>query len=58
MHIRRWNPKQNVLKCVLPILNNSIFTGSHYQNTQDAKTNHECSASNWIGGYPEKYVSS
>jgi len=33
-------------------------SGSHYQNTQDAKTNHERSASNWIGGYPEKYVSS
>jgi hypothetical protein len=46
MHIRTWNPKQNALNCVLPILNNIIFTGSHYQDTQDAETNHERSASN------------
>jgi hypothetical protein len=42
----------------MSILNNNIFTGSNYQDPQDAETNHQCSASNRIGGYSEKYVSS
>lgn len=53
------NPKQNFMNLVsMSILNNNIFTGSNYQDPQDAETNHQCSASNRIGGYSEKYVSS
>jgi hypothetical protein len=36
----------------------NVFTGGSYQDPQDAETNHQCSASNRTGGYPEKYVSS
>lgn len=54
-----YGPRQNVMNIMLKsIPNNSIFTGSDYQDTQDAETNHQCSASNRIGWYPQKYVSS
>jgi hypothetical protein len=54
-----WNHKQNSANVMLiSILMKNVFTGGNYQDPQDAETNHQCSATNRTGGYPEKYVSS